>query len=83
MSSGICSIYFRLRAASTASRLIGYVLERQISIWAFLITYVAVHLAVGWTVGPLPFSAFAGIIAWSVAQGKKRRRSILLPRVAQ
>jgi hypothetical protein len=65
-----------------AGAIIGYVLERQIFIWVFLLTYVSVRIFAAGAVGPVPYSAFAGLVAYSVAQAKKRRRSILLPQSA-
>lgn len=64
-----------------AGAIIGYVLERQTFVWVFLLTYVSVRLF-GAKLGPLPYSAFAGSVAYSVAQAKKRRRAVLLPQTA-
>jgi hypothetical protein len=63
-----------------AGAIIGYVLERHTFIWVFLITYLSVRIFTGVPLGPVPFSAFAGSVAYSVAQGKKRRRAVLLPK---
>jgi hypothetical protein len=65
-----------------AGAIIGYVLERQTFVWVFLLTYVSVHLFAGASLGPVPYSAFAGSVAYSVAQAKKRRRAVLLPETA-
>ncbi len=62
-----------------AGALIGYVLERQTFVWVFLLTYLSVRIFAGVQLGPLPYSAFAGSVAYSVAQAKKRRRAVLLP----
>jgi hypothetical protein len=62
-----------------AGALVGYLLERHTFIWVFLLTYLAVRILTGAEIGPLPYSAFAGSVAYSVAQGKKRRRAVLLP----
>jgi hypothetical protein len=61
-----------------AGAIIGYVLERQTFVWVFLLTYVSVHVFAGANLGPIPYSAFAGSVAYSVAQAKKRRRAVLL-----
>jgi len=60
-----------------AGAAIGYLLERHTFIWVFLLTYLTVRL-LGAELGPLPYSAFAGSVAYSVAQTKKRRRAVLL-----
>lgn len=62
-----------------AGALIGYALERKTFVWVFLLTYLAVRILTGAHLGPLPYSAFAGSVAYSVAQTKKRRRAVLLP----
>jgi hypothetical protein len=63
-----------------AGAIIGYVLERQTFVWVFLLTYVSVHIFAGTaSLGPIPYSAFAGSVAYSVAMAKKRRRAVLLP----
>ena len=62
-----------------AGAVIGYLLERQTFIWVFLITYVSVRLFTGVAPGPIPYSAFAGSVAYSIAQAKKRRRAVLIP----
>jgi hypothetical protein len=65
-----------------AGALLGYVLEHRTFVWVFLLTYLTVRLFSGVPLGPMPYSAFAGMVAYSVAQGKKRRRAVLLPREA-
>jgi hypothetical protein len=61
-----------------AGALIGYVLERKTFVWVFLLTYVSVRLFASASLGPVPYSAFAGSVAYSVAQAKKHRRAVLL-----
>ena len=68
-----------LAAYLVAGAVIGYVLEHASFVWVFLLTYVSVRLFAGVIPGPLPYSAFAGAVAYSVAQAKKRRRAVLLP----
>jgi hypothetical protein len=63
-----------------AGAIIGYVLERQTFVWVFLLTYLSVRIFAGVPLGPVPYSAFAGSVAYSVAQAKKRRRAVLLPK---
>jgi hypothetical protein len=65
-----------------AGAIIGYVLERQTFVWVFLLTYVSVRLFARASLGPVPYSAFAGSVAYTVAQAKKRRRAVLLPHSA-
>lgn len=62
-----------------AGAIIGYLLERHTFVWVFLLTYLTVRLFTGGHIGPVPYSAFAGSVAYSVAQAKKRRRAVLLP----
>jgi len=66
-----------------AGAIIGYVLERQTFVWVFLLTYLSVRIFAGGHLGPVPYSAFAGSVAYSVAQAKKRRRVVLLPRATE
>ena len=62
-----------------AGAIIGYLLERHTFVWVFLLTYLTVRLFTSAHIGPLPYSAFAGAVAYSVAQAKKRKRAVLLP----
>jgi hypothetical protein len=62
-----------------AGAVIGYVLEHQTFVWVFMLTYLSVRIFAGTDLGPVPYSAFAGAVAYSVAQAKKRRRAVLLP----
>lgn len=61
-----------------AGAVIGYVLERQTFVWVFMLTYLSVRIFAGVGLGPVPYSAFAGAVAYSVAQAKQRRRAVLL-----
>ncbi len=65
-----------------AGALIGYVLERDTFIWVFLLTYFSVRLFTSADLGPIPYSALAGGVAYCVAQVKKRRRAVLIPQTA-
>ena len=64
-----------------AGAVIGYALERATFVWVFLLTYIPVRIISAAGLGPVPYSAFAGIVAYSVEQAKKRRRSVLLPQL--
>jgi hypothetical protein len=66
-----------------AGTLVGFFLERHTFIWAFLITYVAVHVVVGWSPQPLPYSLFAGLVAHAAARAKRRSGVVLLPQPAR
>jgi hypothetical protein len=61
-----------------AGALIGYVLEKGF-LWGFVLTYPAVHIVIGWTVGPIPYSTIAGIAAFYAMQFKMKRQLILMP----
>jgi hypothetical protein len=61
---------------------IGYFLEREIFVWAFLLTYLPVRLFVRGDLGPIPYSALAAGVAYVVAQVMKRRRAVLIPQTA-
>ncbi len=64
-----------------AGAVIGYALEHATFVWVFLLTYIPVRIFAEMGLGPLPYSAFAGLVAYSVEQAKKRRRSVLLPQL--
>ncbi len=65
-----------------AGALIGYFLERDTFLWAFLLTYLPVRLFISGNLGIIPYSALAAGVAWFVAQFKKRRRAVLIPQTA-
>jgi hypothetical protein len=65
-----------------AGYLIGYFLERETFLWAFLLTYLPVRLFISGSLGPIPYSALAAGVAYIVAQIKKRRRAVLIPQTA-
>lgn len=66
-----------------AGALVGYFLERHTFVWAFLITYVAVHVVVGPSPQPLPYSLFAGLVAHAAARAKRRSGVVLQPQPAR
>jgi len=63
--------------------LVGYLLERHTFVWVFLLTYIPVRLLAAASLGHVPYSAIAGLIAYSVSQAKKRRRAILIPQITK
>ena len=65
-----------------AGAVLGYVFERATFIWVFLLTYIPIRLIAPEILGPVPYSAFAGLVAYSLAQGKKRQRSVLVSQPA-
>ena len=65
-----------------AGALIGYVLESEIFLWTFLLTYLPVRLFTSGSLSPIPYSALAAGVAWCVSQFKKRRRAVLIPQAA-
>jgi hypothetical protein len=65
-----------------AGSFIGYFLEREAFLWAFLLTYVPVRLFTSGGLGPIPYSALAAGVAYFVAQVMKRRRAVLIPQPA-
>ena len=65
-----------------AGALIGYVLESEIFLWTFLLTYLPARLFTSGSLGPIPYSALAAGVAWCVSQFKKRRRAVLIPQTA-
>jgi hypothetical protein len=70
-----------LAAYMVGGAVIGVALEHATFVWVFLLTYVPVRLASASGLGPVPYSAFAGLVAYSVEQSRKRRRAILLPQL--
>jgi hypothetical protein len=62
-----------------AGYFIGYFLEREAFLWAFLLTYLPVRLFTSGSLGPIPYSALAAGVAWCISQIKKRRRAVLIP----
>jgi hypothetical protein len=65
-----------------AGALIGYVLESEVFLWAFLLTYLPARLFTSGSLGPIPYSALAAGVAYCVSQFKKRRRAVLIPQIA-
>jgi len=65
-----------------AGAFIGYVLESEIFLWSFLLTYLPVRLLTSGSLGPIPYSTLAAGVAWCVSQFKKRRRAVLIPQPA-
>jgi len=80
---GLAAEVMMLADYMVAGAVIGYTLERQTFIWVFLLTYIPVRIVAAAGLGPVPYSAFAGLVAYSVAQAKKRRRAVLTPQTAR
>ena len=66
-----------------AGAVIGFMLESATFVWVFLLTYIPVRVVGATPLGPMPYSALAGFVAYAVAQAKKRRRVVLLPQNAR
>jgi hypothetical protein len=49
-----------------AGAAIGLLLKRSVFMWAFLLSYVGVHLCTGWWFSAIPFSSLAASAAYSV-----------------
>jgi hypothetical protein len=60
-----------------AGAVVGSLLEMNDFIWAFLLTFVGVHLVTGWWSSTIPFGLVAGISSHAVAGFRKRRRVVL------
>lgn len=65
-----------------AGAFIGHILGKGV-LWAFILTYLGVHLASGWTSGFIPYSTIAGLAAYYMAQLNARRKLILIPQRAR
>ncbi len=66
-----------------AGAVIGLLFRRSVFMWAFLLTYIGVHLCTGWWFSLLPFSGFAGSAAFSVRRLQQRQRVMLQPSSAR
>ena len=62
-----------------AGAVIGLALDHAAFVWVFLLTYIPLRIIAPTSLGPIPYSAFAGTVAYSIAQARKRRRAVLLP----
>jgi hypothetical protein len=56
---------------------VGLLLEMNGFLWAFLLTFVGVHLVTGWWSSAIPFGAIAGLASHATAQFRKRRQLVL------
>ena len=72
-----------LACYTVAGAVLGLALENATFIWVLLLTYLPVRLIAPEALGPVPYSAFAGLVAWSISQARKRQRSVLLPQRAR
>jgi hypothetical protein len=64
-----------------AGAVIGYALVKHTFVWVFMLCFVAVHAAFGWSVGVGGFGLLASWAGHSVAQMKQHRRIFLLPKL--
>lgn len=63
-----------------AGAAVGLIVEMNEFIWAFLFTFVGVHLATGWWHSVIPFGVIAGAVSHAVARLQKRKRVVLRTR---
>ncbi|HXN22428.1 MAG TPA: hypothetical protein VOA41_06770 [Candidatus Dormibacteraeota bacterium] len=64
-----------------AGAIVGLLLDTNVFIWAFLFTYVGVHLITGWWPSFIPYGAIAAVAAYYATQLSNRQRLILRPAV--
>ena len=58
---------------------IGLLIQRNSFLWAFLLTYLGVHLCTGWWTSPVPFSTVAALTAFWVTRLQHKRKLMLAP----
>ena len=58
---------------------IGLLIQRNSFLWAFLLTYMGVHLCTGWWVSPMPFSTIAALTSFWVTRLQYKRKLMLAP----
>lgn len=75
-------IFFLAASYVLAGAVVGLLLDTNAFIWAFLFTYVGVHLVTGWWPSAIPYSAIAAAAAYFAAQFNNRQRLIFKPTVA-
>ena len=63
-----------------AGAAIALLIQRSPFLWAFLLTYVGVHLCTGWWASPIPFSLIAALTAFQVKRFRHFQRLMLQPR---
>lgn len=62
-----------------AGAAIGLLIQRNSFLWAFLLTYLGVHLCTGWWASPIPFSTISALIAFWVTRLQHKRKLMLAP----
>jgi hypothetical protein len=65
-----------------AGAIVGLLLDTNSFVWAFLFTYVGVHLVTGWWPSAIPYGAIAALAAYYAEQLRSRQRLILRPNTA-
>jgi hypothetical protein len=63
----------------TAGLAMGLLIERNSFLWAFLLTYLGVHLCTGWWLSTIPFSTIAALTAFWVTRLQHKRKLMLAP----
>ena len=66
-----------------AGATVGLLLEHGAFLWVFLLTYIPIRIFAPAALGPMPYSAFAGAVAYAVAQARAHKRAVLLPQRAR
>lgn len=62
-----------------AGAIVGFLLETNAFLWAFLLTYIGVHIVSGWWPSVVPYGAIAGLAAHYATQFRNRQRVMLAP----
>lgn len=73
---GQISLFLSYIIAGTA---IGLLIQRNSFLWAFLLTYLGVHICTGWWVSPVPFSTIAALTSFWVTRLQHKRKLMLAP----
>lgn len=61
--------------------IVGLLLDMNAFIWAFLFTWVGVHVITGWWPSTVPYAAIAAAGAYYASQARVRQRLILRPEI--
>lgn len=72
-----------LGSFAAAGVVIGLMLENATFVWVFILTYIPIRIVAPGTMGSIPYSTFAAVIAYAVGQARQRTRTILLPQRAR
>jgi len=79
VASGLPPQAVLLASYLAAGAVIGLMLDNATFVWVFIVTYIPMRLVAPGVLGSMPYSTFAAITAYFVAQAKEHRRTILLP----